>query len=100
MRVRHLLPPLALAAILIAILMSILPKTSVYRRFVLDASVQGGSAGPLVAAGSVLTGLGLGMHGVTRTPLRPAGKAQFGDQILDVITQGEMIDKGQPQPIA
>ena len=28
-------------------------------------------------------------------PLRPGGKAQFGDQIIDVISQGEMLEKGQ-----
>jgi membrane-bound serine protease (ClpP class) len=82
------------SAVVIAILMTMLPKTAVYRRFVLDASVQGGSAGPLVAAGSVLTGLGLGMHGVTRTPLRPAGKAQFGDTMVDVVSDGDFIAAG------
>ena len=82
------------SAVVIAILMTMLPKTSVYRRFVLDASVKGGSAGPLVAAGSVLTGLGLGMHGITRTPLRPAGKAQFGDTLVDVVSEGDFIPAG------
>jgi membrane-bound serine protease (ClpP class) len=82
------------SAVVIAILMTMLPKTSVYRRFVLSASVQGGSAGPLVAAGSVLSGLGLGMNGVTRTPLRPAGKAQFGDTMVDVVSDGDFIPVG------
>jgi membrane-bound ClpP family serine protease len=27
--------------------------------------------------------------------LRPGGKAQFGNDILDVISQGELIDKGE-----
>jgi membrane-bound ClpP family serine protease len=26
--------------------------------------------------------------------LRPGGKARFGDEILDVMSQGEMIEKG------
>jgi membrane-bound serine protease (ClpP class) len=85
---------LAFSAVVIAILMTILPKTSAYRRFVLAASVQGGSAGPLVAAGSVLSALGLGMNGVTRTPLRPAGKAQFGDTMVDVVSDGDFIPAG------
>ena len=38
----------------------------------------------------------LGQTGVAISNLRPGGKAQFGEQILDVITQGEMITKGQP----
>jgi membrane-bound serine protease (ClpP class) len=36
----------------------------------------------------------IGEIGVANSPLRPGGKAQFGDDILDVITQGEMIPKG------
>jgi membrane-bound serine protease (ClpP class) len=32
--------------------------------------------------------------GVAISPLRPGGKAQFGNDILDVISQGELIDKG------
>ncbi len=35
----------------------------------------------------------LGETGVATSPLRPGGKAQFGDEILDVITQGELIPK-------
>lgn len=36
------------------------------------------------------------MHqtGVTTTPLRPSGKARFGDQIVQVVSDGSMIDKG------
>ena len=36
---------------------------------------------------------------VTYSQLYPGGKAQFGDQILDVLTQGEMIEKGRPVKI-
>ena len=36
----------------------------------------------------------LGEIGVTVSPLRPGGKAQFGSEILDVISQGEMIQRG------
>jgi membrane-bound serine protease (ClpP class) len=35
-----------------------------------------------------------GQVGVTVSPLRPGGKAQFGDEILDVVSQGEMVAKG------
>jgi membrane-bound serine protease (ClpP class) len=36
----------------------------------------------------------LGSEGVAISPLRPGGKAQFGDELVDVVTQGEMIGKG------
>lgn len=38
----------------------------------------------------------LGKRGVTATPLVPAGKAQFGDELVDVVSDGELIDKGTP----
>ncbi len=33
----------------------------------------------------------LGQTGVSITPLRPAGKARFGDTVLDVVTAGEFL---------
>jgi membrane-bound serine protease (ClpP class) len=35
-----------------------------------------------------------GQEGVAHSPLRPGGKAQFGDEIIDVVSQGELVDKG------
>jgi hypothetical protein len=37
-----------------------------------------------------------GKRGVTSTPLVPGGKAQFGDEVIDVISNGELIAKGTP----
>lgn len=36
----------------------------------------------------------LGQVGVAVSQLRPGGKAQFGDDLIDVMTQGELIPKG------
>lgn len=36
----------------------------------------------------------LGQTGTTTTPLRPSGKARFGDEIVQVVSDGSMIDKG------
>ena len=36
----------------------------------------------------------LGQVGTTTTSLVPSGKAMFGDRLLNVISDGEMIDKG------
>ena len=35
----------------------------------------------------------VGRQGVTTTQLTPSGKARFGDELVDVIAQGELIDK-------
>ncbi len=37
----------------------------------------------------------VGAQGVTATPLMPAGKARFGDSVIDVIADGDMIDPGK-----
>lgn len=40
-------------------------------------------------------GIGVGDWGVAETPLRPAGKARFEDRLVDVVTDGAFIDRGQ-----
>ena len=37
----------------------------------------------------------IGRSGTTTTPLMPSGKARFGDELLDVIADGEAIDRGE-----
>jgi membrane-bound serine protease (ClpP class) len=36
----------------------------------------------------------LGQIGTATTPLRPSGKARFGDQIIQVISDGTLIAAG------
>ncbi len=38
----------------------------------------------------------LGRTGMTSTPLVPAGKAQIGNELVDVITDGRMVERGSP----
>ncbi len=39
----------------------------------------------------------VGQSGVARSPLRPGGRATFGDAVpIDVVTEGDYIDSGQP----
>lgn len=35
-----------------------------------------------------------GKHGITTTALVPSGKARFGDELVDVISDGDLIPKG------
>ncbi len=37
----------------------------------------------------------LGQTGAATTPLRPAGKARFGDQVVQVISDGTAISAGE-----
>jgi membrane-bound serine protease (ClpP class) len=36
----------------------------------------------------------LGAIGEAATPLRPAGKARFGDDFLDVVSEGDYVSPG------
>jgi membrane-bound serine protease (ClpP class) len=36
----------------------------------------------------------LGRRGVTFTPLGPSGKIRLGERLLDVVADGEFIDRG------
>jgi membrane-bound ClpP family serine protease len=69
--------------------LSRVPKTPVYHRRFASAS---GEASVAVQEQQQTTRIG--EVGVTASVLRPGGKARFGDQIIDVISQGEMVPKG------
>jgi membrane-bound ClpP family serine protease len=45
-------------------------------------------------AGDTAAGPLLGAIGVAATPLRPAGKAQIGDDFLDVVAEGDYVSPG------
>jgi hypothetical protein len=37
----------------------------------------------------------LGATGTAQTPLLPSGKARFGDELVDVVADGQGVDRGQ-----
>jgi membrane-bound serine protease (ClpP class) len=68
-----------------------MPRTSVYHQLVSESASGMAS---VTAQETKRAGL-VGAVGVAISNLRPGGKAQFGDQLLDVITEGEMAAKGE-----
>lgn len=80
---------LALAAVAIAILARFLPELPIFRRLVL-------ATGPVPASKPEIGKASVGDTGITRTILRPAGKAEFGEALLDVEAQGEFLEPGTP----
>lgn len=88
------------AAIVIVVLARFLPQTSLYRRFVLSTS---NPPGPSLATAprSFARELPLapGMEGRALTILRPSGKAEFENHIVDVVTEGEFIAPQTPVAI-
>ena len=76
--------------VMIFLLSRLLPKTNAYSVLV-SQSASGARADEALAATQQQRH---GQVGVALSPLRPAGKAQFGDEILDVVSQGDLIETG------
>ena len=73
------------------ILAPFLPKTPSFRKLI-SQSASGVSS---LAAQEAQQEARIGQIGMAISQLCPGGKAKFGDQILDVITQGEWVEIGQ-----
>ena len=74
-----------------AALVWLLVRNRAWQRLVLDSETD--SASGFHTAPSGLAGL-VSELGVAQTPLRPSGRAQFGEQVVDVVTEGGFIDSG------
>jgi membrane-bound serine protease (ClpP class) len=93
----NLFATLLAAAILIGILARLLPRTSIYRRFILSATNPPGPSLAGVPRTFAMAQLLIpGMRGRALTILRPSGKAEFDDHIVDVVTEGEFIAPETP----
>lgn len=78
------------AVVVLAVLARFLPKTSIYGSLVAQ-SASGVESVQRIEREQTAR---MGREGVALSVLRPGGKAQFGDDVLDVMSQGEMIDAG------
>jgi len=81
--------------VLALILARFFPKTPFYHKLV-SQTASGVSS---VAALEAQQEARIGQTGVAISPLCPGGKARFEDQLLDVITRGEMVERGRPVKI-
>jgi len=72
------------------ILSRYLPRTAIYG----DLVSRTASGVKSVDAAERVQKSRLGQVGVAVSVLRPGGKARFGEEIIDVITQGEMLEPG------
>lgn len=95
--VTNLFITVLLAAIVISVLAKFLPRTSIYRRFILSTVISPGpSLGEPVRTFVPAAAIAPGMLGRSLTNLRPSGKAQFEDRVVDVVTEGEFIAPETP----
>jgi membrane-bound serine protease (ClpP class) len=87
----NLVVAFVLAGIVIYFLAKYLPKTSIYNRIVLGESVPSGG---LLQATEDVVRPAVGMEGTAHTMLRPSGKAVIDGQLVDVVSQGDLIPAG------
>ncbi len=93
----NLFVTLIAAALVIALLAKFLPQTSIYRRFILSADIPSGpSLAGLPHAFVPAVPLTPGMRGRSLTNLRPSGKAEFDNRVVDVVSEGEFIAPETP----
>ncbi len=83
------------AIILAMILVRYLPSIPFVNRLLLQPGGEAGVQGEELSAvvNPELANL-LGAIGVSATPLRPAGKVQFGEQFVDVVAEGSYVPPG------
>ena len=93
----HVLGALFMAIVIAFItLRYILPRLSVVVKGpYLDTTLKDSRADSLEAKGAKV-----GDIGIVLTSLRPSGKAKIKDEIFDVITEGEFMEKGIPVKIS
>ena len=84
---------MALAVVGALVLTWSLPNVPILNRMVLKPPAEEAEAPMISLSNSGAVAL-LGAIGVAVTPLRPAGKAQFGEQFLDVLADGGYVAPG------
>jgi len=83
---------LVAALILIFLVARFLPKSNIFKKFILSEEEKADAG---YTSRSNLSEL-LGTEGVALTTLRPAGTADFGGRRIDVVADSEYIENGKP----
>ncbi|MFP6604068.1 MAG: NfeD family protein, partial [Pirellulaceae bacterium] len=58
-------------------------------------AAEEGTVDPRSAPATSVEGISVGDEGKAESPLRPSGKMAVGDQLVDVVTDGEFVDAGE-----
>ena len=88
---RNISLAITVSFVLALLLARFFPKTTLFRRLV-SQTVSGVSS---TTAQEEQQEARIGQLGVTISQLYPGGKARFGEQTLDVLTEGELVEKGR-----
>lgn len=85
---------LLLFMIAVAVLARFLPDLPIFSRLVLRKAAAEGPALDQPEAELYPVRVQVGDIGTARTTLRPAGRADFGDSVVDVVSDGEFVEPG------
>ncbi len=85
---------MALALVPIILLAWWLPRSPLWSRLDLTPATIRGQTPPIPVGATLSPGQLIGMSGVVRTDLRPAGTVDLDGHPFDVVTQGEFIAQG------
>ncbi len=79
------------------LLLRFLPRSSFFNRsgLISNAAIQGIPNADNIVEEQERTSMLLGKTGVVVTPLRPAGKVEIEGRLLDVVAEGDFIEKGE-----
>ena len=84
----------ALFVLAVSLLARFLPELPLFNRLVLATQSPTGPSLQMRTPSMFESSVKVGEEGVARTILRPAGKAEFGAALVDVVTDGEFLDAG------
>jgi membrane-bound serine protease (ClpP class) len=84
----------ALFVLAVSLLARFLPELPLFNRLVLATQSPTGPSLQMRTPSMFEPSVKIGEEGVARTILRPAGKAEFGAALIDVVTDGEFLDAG------
>src|SRR5260370_25399437 len=92
---------MVVAAIGAIVFAKYLPNIPIANRMVLvpAADRPDGLEEPPALPGVEISAALLGAIGTAATVLRPAGMARFGEQYVDVVTEGSYVPPGPPAPV-
>jgi membrane-bound serine protease (ClpP class) len=82
------------SGVVLVLLVTHMKSVPLLNRMIMRRTLAGAGATAVAGShGEELSGL-VGEVGLALTPLRPAGRAEFGDRQADVVTQGEFLERG------
>ena len=100
LNVLKVLASFAAAGIGVLILARYLPSLPILGRIVHRSDLAAATIGAALEERTPGFAEMVGQTGVALTPLRPSGRAEFGDRLLHVVTEGDFVEKGTPIRIA